>query len=68
MTSNMGNKLGLNYMANNKNKVITISVGGTLGKASDFNIISNMIQTADKELYKAKNMGRNITLLKSIIK
>jgi len=47
--------------------VVTISVGGILGKLSNFNNISDMIQIADKELYKAKNMGRNITFLNSFI-
>jgi len=40
-------------------------VGGALGKVSDFNSISEMIIIADKELYKAKGMGRNITLINS---
>ena len=59
-------KLGLNYIVDNKSKVVTISVGGVFGKASYFKGISNMVQIADKELYKAKNMGRNMTLLKNI--
>jgi len=60
-------KLSLNYMLGCKNNVITISVGGILGKASDFNKITDMIEIADEQLYKAKNMGRNITILKSLI-
>jgi len=56
-------KIGLNYMADDKRNVVTISVGGALGKVSDFNSISEMVIIADKELYKAKDMGRNITLI-----
>ena len=60
-------KLSLKYMFENINKVITISVGGVIGKVSNFNNISDMMQIADKELYKAKDMGRNISLLKDMI-
>jgi len=60
-------KLCLNYMADCKKNVITISVGGILGKASDFDKTTDMIQNADEQLYKAKNMGRNITILKTLI-
>ncbi|MGB4438755.1 MAG: GGDEF domain-containing protein [Sedimentibacter sp.] len=56
-------KIGLNYMIDDKKNMVTISLGGALGKASDFNSISNMVKIADKELYRAKGMGRNITLL-----
>lgn len=38
------------------------------GKSSDFSNIFNMIQISDKELYRAKNMGRNITFLNNLIK
>lgn len=57
--------LCLEYTFDNMSRVITISVGGVLGKVSDFVNISNMIQIADKELYEAKKGGRNITLLNS---
>lgn len=60
-------KLSLRYTLDNKSSVVTISVGGALGKLSNFNNISDIIQIADKELYKAKNMGRNITFLNSFI-
>lgn len=60
-------KLSLNYMYNNTNTVITISVGGVIGKMSAFNDISHMIKIADEELYKAKNKGKNITLLRNVI-
>ncbi len=57
--------LCLEYTFDNMSRVITISVGGVLGKVSDFVNISNMIQIADKELYEAKKGGRNIMLLNS---
>jgi diguanylate cyclase (GGDEF)-like protein len=60
-------KLCLKYTSDNKSSVVTISVGGALGKSSDFSNISSMIKIADKELYKVKNMGRNITFLNSFI-
>ncbi len=60
-------KLNLDYMYGNTNMVITISVGGVIGKASVFNDISHMIKIADEELYKAKNMGRNATILKNLL-
>lgn len=60
-------KLGLDYKSDNESKVITISMGGTIGKASYYDKIPNMLQIADKELYKAKDMGRNITLIKNIV-
>lgn len=61
-------KLGLKYSVDANSSVLTISVGGVLGKPSNLNSISNMIQLADNELYKAKNMGRNITFLNCLLK
>lgn len=60
-------KLCLNHTVDNKSCVVTISVGGVFGKLSSFSNISDIIQIADNELYKAKDMGRNITLLNNII-
>ncbi|MBP1924801.1 diguanylate cyclase (GGDEF)-like protein [Sedimentibacter acidaminivorans] len=60
-------KLSLDYMSNNKDMVITISVGGVIGKASFLNDISQMVKIADEELYKAKDMGRNITIVKNLL-
>ncbi len=59
-------KLGLDYIENNMRKEITISVGGATGKASNFNNIPDIIQIADMELYRAKDLGRNITLVKNV--
>lgn len=59
-------KLGLDYLHNNISKIITISVGGAIGKVSDFKSVSNILDVSDKELYKAKDSGRNITFLKKI--
>jgi diguanylate cyclase (GGDEF)-like protein len=61
-------KLCLKYTVDNKSSVVTISVGGAFGKLSNFNNVSNMIEIADKELYKAKDVGRNSTFINSMIK
>lgn len=60
-------KLGLDYVHENERICITISVGGAIGKISDFKSYSNLLEISDKELYKAKDAGRNITLLKNIL-
>lgn len=56
-------KLDLKYIINEESKFITISIGGTVGKVENYTSISNIIEIADKELYKAKNCGRNVFLL-----
>lgn len=38
---------------------VTISLGGVYGCISDFKSISSAIEIADKELYRAKSLGRN---------
>jgi diguanylate cyclase (GGDEF)-like protein len=58
-------KLGLKYNLEGNGSAVTISVGGVFGKPSNWSSIPEMIQLADKELYRAKNMGRNITFVKS---
>lgn len=60
-------KLCLKYTLDENNNVITISLGGVLGKTSQFDNISDIIQVADKELYKAKNMGRNIVYINNLV-
>lgn len=59
-------KLGLRYKYNEKSSPVTISMGGAIGKATDFICFSNLIEISDKELYKAKDSGRNKTRLKKI--
>lgn len=59
-------ELYLNYLVDNKSFMITISVGGVFGQISDFSNIPEMLQIADKELYRAKSMGRNLTLIRSM--
>lgn len=44
---------------NNKYDVITISIGGILGTASELISVNNAILLADKELYKCKESGKN---------
>lgn len=58
-------KLSIKYTSDNMSNVVTISVGGVFGKLSSFKKISNLIQIADEELYKAKNMGKNIAFIKN---
>lgn len=42
---------------------LTISVGGIWGKRSDFSDTSEVVHQADRQLYKAKAMGRNKTIV-----
>ena len=56
-------KIGLYYMYKGEKRDTTISVGGIIGKSSDFASMAEMLELADKELYRAKDMGRNITRL-----
>lgn len=60
-------KLGLTYIADDNSYVITLSVGGAFGNSSYIKSISDMIQIADMELYKAKGMGRNHTCINNLI-
>lgn len=57
-------KLGLYYMDKDNKLPVTISMGGVFGTNKDFNSYKNMIELADRELYRAKDMGRNLTFLK----
>ena len=57
-------KIGLYYVYEGEKRITTISVGGIIGKSSDFTSMAEMLELADKELYRAKDMGRNMTLLK----
>ena len=59
-------KLGLYYIYRGEKAAITISVGGAIGISSDFTSMTELLEIADKELYAAKNNGRNLTILKSI--
>jgi diguanylate cyclase (GGDEF)-like protein len=60
-------KLCLKYTIDENSSSVTISVGGVFGKPTKWSTIPEMIQLADNELYKAKNMGRNITSVNSLI-
>lgn len=53
--------IGLYYIDNEEKRSVTISVGGVIGR--NFGSISNIMELADVQLYKAKARGRNITLL-----
>jgi diguanylate cyclase (GGDEF)-like protein len=60
MLKNQVEKLCIKYTSDDESKLVTISLGGSLGKASDFSSTAEILQIADKELYKSKRMGRNI--------
>lgn len=55
--------LGIYYNHEGVKELITISIGGSLFKIRDFKSISNIMETSDNQLYKAKNMGRNKVLM-----
>ena len=59
-------RLGLYYMEKGEYKNVTISVGGAIGNSSDFSSIANIMEIADRELYRAKEMGRNMTILRDM--
>lgn len=59
-------RIGLYYMDKGVHKNVTISVGGVIGSSSDFKSMVNIMELADKELYRAKAMGRNMTILRDI--
>lgn len=59
-------KLGLTYFADGQDRKVTISVGGITGKASGLGSVSKIMESADIELYKAKEAGRNKTVLKLV--
>lgn len=59
-------RIGLYYMDKGEHKNVTISVGGAIGSSLDFSSMANIIETADKELYRAKEMGRNMTILRNM--
>ncbi|SDY63439.1 diguanylate cyclase (GGDEF) domain-containing protein [Proteiniborus ethanoligenes] len=59
-------RLGLYYMEKGEHRNVTISVGGVIGNSSDFSSIANIMEIADRELYRAKEMGRNMTILRDM--
>ncbi|MGO1369879.1 tetratricopeptide repeat-containing diguanylate cyclase [Senegalia sp. (in: firmicutes)] len=59
-------ELDLYYMDKKEKRTVTISLGGVIGKSSNFSSMQKMIEIADMELYRAKDMGRNRTILKNI--
>jgi diguanylate cyclase (GGDEF)-like protein len=61
-------KLDMSYFWNNAYYPVTISIGGVFGCNKDFNSVEDMYAIADKELYHAKNQGRNNVKLQNITK
>lgn len=58
--------MGLYYMDGEEKKPVTISVGGVMGTKSNFKTIADIMENADRELYRAKRMGKNMTILKDM--
>jgi diguanylate cyclase (GGDEF)-like protein len=50
-------KLNIEHLENDKNKIVTISIGAYLNTTNKN--INDMLQCADKALYKAKQNGRD---------
>ncbi|MGB4661206.1 MAG: diguanylate cyclase, partial [Mobilitalea sp.] len=63
----MVEKLSLRYKNGTEMKLVTISVGGVIGRLSEFKNISDIIRIADQKLYQAKEMGRNITCIEKML-
>lgn len=68
MLKNEVENLKLNYTYKNNDTVLTVSLWGIIGKPSDIKSVVNLIQSADKELFNAKNLGRNTTVLRNFRK
>ncbi len=51
--------LGLKYDKIDTNGPVTVSVGGVFGRTLDFTGFSQIMEMADKELYRSKSEGRN---------
>lgn len=60
--------LGIYHINEGVKELITISIGGSFFKIKDFKSISNIMETSDNQLYKAKNMGRNRVVMTELWK
>jgi diguanylate cyclase (GGDEF)-like protein len=56
-------KMSLGYTQNEEQSILTISIGGVWSKLSDYNNVYEIVQYADRELYLAKNSGRNKVII-----
>ncbi len=59
--------LGVYYIDKGEKKSTTISLGGIVGRIKDFDSSVEIMELADKELYRAKSMGRNMVVVESKI-
>lgn len=59
-------QLGLKYDHTEEKGPVSISLGGVFGKTVDFKDFSQIMELADRELYKAKEKGRNRSYVTSI--
>lgn len=58
--------LGIYYIDAGIKRFTTISVGGALFNIKEFTNLANIMETSDKQLYKAKNMGRNAVVMTAL--
>ena len=52
-------EMSISFEEKETNQHLTISVGGVWGNLSDFTNVDELIQNADRQLYKAKALSRN---------
>jgi len=58
--------LNIHYIFEEQKQLLTVSVGGAYGKITKLNKFSNLMELADKELYRAKDKGRNTTIINNL--
>lgn len=59
-------ELDLKYDHDENKNPVSISIGGVFGKTSDFSEFSQIMELADRELYRAKSDGRNRSYITTI--
>ena len=59
-------ELGLKYNHTDDKNLVSISIGGVFGKTTEFVGFSQIMELADKELYRAKSDGRNRSYVISV--
>jgi diguanylate cyclase (GGDEF)-like protein len=59
--------LELNYTYQEKEYMLTVSLGGAYGKISNISSFADLMERADKKLYEAKDKGRNKLIIKNLV-
>jgi diguanylate cyclase (GGDEF)-like protein len=59
--------LKLNYTHQEKEYMLTVSLGGAYGKISNISSFADLMERADKKLYEAKDKGRNKLIIKNMM-